>query len=41
MNKTSKSSSYSKMISNTTAQHKTNYHYLPLKARLSQLFKTR
>jgi UDP:flavonoid glycosyltransferase YjiC (YdhE family) len=41
MSKRSNTASYSKMVSNTTSQLKTNYHYLPLKNRLEQLFKIR
>lgn len=41
MSKKANSASYSKMISNTTSQLKTNYHFIPLKNRLEQLFKTR
>lgn len=41
MSKKSTTSSLSKIISNTTSQIKTVYHYGPLKTRLEQLFKIR
>jgi len=36
-----RNSSYSSMISTSVASNKTNYHFLPLKARLEQLLKIR
>lgn len=41
MSKKSTTSSLSKIISNTTSQIKTVYHYNPLKGRLEQLFRIR
>lgn len=41
MSKKSTTSSLSKIISNTTSQIKTVYHYNPLKSRLEQLFRIR
>jgi len=41
MTKSSKSSSISKIVSNTTSQIKTTYHYNPLKGRLEQLYRIR
>lgn len=36
-----KSSNISGIISSATAHHRANYHYLPLKNRLDQIFKIR